>query len=66
METYQTAKFDRSLNNLSRDIVLTDRCTGKRGKKKRISKAKTIDLHLHADLITALGLCAISASNAQH
>ncbi len=25
IETYQTAKFDRSLNNLARDIVLTDR-----------------------------------------
>ncbi len=48
METYQTAKFDRSPNNLSWNIVLTDRC---REKKKRIRKAQTIDLHLHADLI---------------
>ena len=35
METYQTVKFDHSPNNLSRDIVLTDRWLGKKGKKKK-------------------------------
>ncbi len=35
METYQTAKFDRSPNNLSWDIVLTDRWAEKKGKKKK-------------------------------
>ncbi len=50
METYQTAKFDRSPNNLSWDIVLT----GGRNKKKKKRKAKTIDLHLHAGLISFL------------
>ncbi len=53
METYQTARFDRSPNNLFWDIVLTDRWPEqKKGKKikKRIRKAKTIDMHLHADL----------------
>ncbi len=28
METYQTAKLDRSLKNLSSDIVLMDWCQG--------------------------------------
>ncbi len=52
METYQTAKFDRSRNNLSWDIVLKGPGAGtKKKEKKRIRKAKTIDLHLHADLI---------------
>ncbi len=51
MENYQTAKFDHSPKNLSRDILLTDRCPEKK-KKKRIRKAKTIDLYLHADLNT--------------
>ena len=45
METYQTAKFDRSLKNLSGDIVLTDQCPEQTKKKK-----KTVALHLHADL----------------
>ncbi len=35
METYQTAKFDRSPNNLSWDIVLT---AGGRNKKKEKKK----------------------------
>ncbi len=34
METYQTAKFDRCLNNLSRDIVLTDRSPEKKKQKQ--------------------------------
>ena len=34
METYQTAKFDRSPNNLSWDIVLTDRWPEKKKNKK--------------------------------
>ncbi len=46
VETYQTAKFDRSPNNLSWDIALTDRCPEQKKKEKRIRKAKTIDLHL--------------------
>ncbi len=49
MEIYQTAKFDRSPNNLSWDIVSTDWWQEKKD-KKRIRKAKTIDLHLYADL----------------
>ncbi len=43
METYQTAKFDRSPNNLSWDIVLTDRWPEqekKRKKKKEYEKQK--------------------------
>ncbi len=42
METYQTAKFDRSPHNLSWDIVLTDRWLEqkKRGKKKEYEKQK--------------------------
>ncbi len=53
METYQTAKFDLSLNNLSCDIVLTDQWPEQTKKKKgkKIRKSKTIDLHLHAYLI---------------
>ncbi len=53
MEVYNTAKFDHSEKNRSRDIVLTERCTEtkKEKKKKRIIKAKTEDLHFHADLI---------------
>ncbi len=36
LETYQTAKFDRSPNNLSWDSVLTDRWPEqKKGKKKK-------------------------------
>ena len=52
MQTYQTAKFDSSPNNLLWDIVLTDRWPEQKKKKKkeRIRIAKTIDLHLHADL----------------
>ncbi len=50
MEVYNTAKFDHSAKNRSRDIVLTERCTEKKKEKKRIRKAKTEDLHLHADL----------------
>ncbi len=53
METYQTVKFDHSPNNLSRDIVLTDRWLGKKGKKKKKKmnkKSKSKDLHLYADL----------------
>ncbi len=34
METYQTAKFDRSTNNLSRDIMLMDRWPEKKKNKK--------------------------------
>ncbi len=45
METYQTAKFDRSPNNLSWDIVLTDRWPEpkkkKEKKKKRNKKSKS-------------------------
>ncbi len=52
MEIYQTAKFERSPNNLSWDIVLTDRWPEQK-KKKRRRKAKAIDLHLHADLTRA-------------
>ncbi len=54
METYQTAKFDCSPNNLSRDIVLSDQWPEqkkkKKGGKERIRKAKTLDLHLYAGL----------------
>ncbi len=53
METYQAAKFERSSNNLSWDIVLTDRWPEQ---KKRIRKAKTIDLHANADLLFLLFL----------
>ncbi len=37
METYQTAKFDRSPDNLSWDMVLTDRWPDQKqkGKKKK-------------------------------
>ncbi len=35
METYQTAKFDRSPNNLSWDIVLTDRWPEQKKKEKK-------------------------------
>ncbi len=35
METYQTAKFDRSPNNLSWDIVLTDRWPEQEKKRKK-------------------------------
>ena len=38
METYQIAKFDRSPNNLSQDIGLTDRWP----EKRNIRKAKTV------------------------
>ena len=34
METYQTAKFDRSLKSLSWDIVLTDWCPEQEKKKE--------------------------------
>ena len=34
MKTYQTAKFDRSPNKLSRDIVLTGLCPEKKKNKK--------------------------------
>ncbi len=39
METYQTAKFDRSLKNLSGDIVLTDQCPEQTKKKKKNSSS---------------------------
>ncbi len=47
METYYTAKFDCSLNNLScsRCCVNVPVAGTKKGKKKRIGKAKTVDLH---------------------
>ncbi len=35
MEAYNTAKFDHSAKNRSRDIVLTERCTEKKRKKKK-------------------------------
>ncbi len=34
METYQTAKFDHSRNNLSWDIALTDRLPEQKKKKE--------------------------------
>ncbi len=34
IEVYNTAKFDHSAKNRSRDIVLTERCTEKKKKKK--------------------------------
>ena len=34
VEIYKTAKFDRSSNNLSGDIVLNEQCPKKRKKKK--------------------------------
>ncbi len=40
METYQTVKFDRSLNNLSWDIVLTDRWPEQKKEKKKNKKSK--------------------------
>ncbi len=40
METYQTAKFDRSANNLSWDIMLTDRWPDQKKKKKKGEKKK--------------------------
>ncbi len=49
-ETYQTAKLDCSPNDLSWDVVLTDRWPEQqqqKKKKKKKRKAKTIDLHLH-------------------
>ncbi len=45
METYHTAKLDRSLNNLSRDSV------NGRNKNKKNKKAKNC-VDLHADLIS--------------
>ncbi len=56
METYQTVKYDRSPNNLSWDIVLTHRWPEQKKEKKRIRKAKTIDLHLHADLMSEVSI----------
>ncbi len=38
METYQTAKFDRSPNNVSWDIVLTDRRPEQENKRKKKKK----------------------------
>ncbi len=38
METYQTAKFDRSPNNLFWYIVLTDRWPDQKKRKKRKKK----------------------------
>ncbi len=40
METYHTAKFDRSPNNLSWDIVLTTSGYGKKTQKKKQNKKK--------------------------
>ncbi len=40
METYQTAKFDRSPNNLSSDIALTDRWPEQTKKEKKEKKKK--------------------------
>ncbi len=40
METYQTAKFVHSLNNLSRDIVLTDWWPAQNKKKEEEEKYK--------------------------
>ncbi len=40
VETYQTAKFDCSPNNLSWDIVLTDRWPEQKKKKKKEKKNK--------------------------
>ncbi len=36
METYQIAKFDCSANSLSRDIVLTHPCLGKKTGKQNL------------------------------
>ena len=53
----QTAKFHRSLKNLSGDIVLTASVrnrnknkTNKQNKTKQTKKKTTVALHLHADL----------------
>ncbi len=53
MEIYETAKFHHSSNNLSGDIVLKERYPEQKRRKKILKekRAKTKDLHLHADLI---------------
>ncbi len=57
METYQTATSLIALRTTSLEISClrtggqTEKNEKNKGEKKRIRKAKTIDLHLHADLI---------------
>ncbi len=50
METYQTAKFEQPVLRYRVNGPVTGTKKKKGKKKKRIRKAKTIDLHLHADL----------------